>query len=421
MGITIHYRGKLDDLSRVEAIEDRLIDLTLALGGEVQVWRSMADVTPQDGAERRMVRGLILNLDPGQETLSLLFSPEGWLTPLWRIEEAEQGPFAEPPSCFVKTQFGSVVGHASVVELLSALRDEFLPQLEVTDESGYWDDRDPAKLAAAMERNAKAIDAFAAALDDSPLSSEAREDPEIVATRIERVARLVHQSFRQQEQDAAAQRDSEDSDEFCPGWSEQEAQWQRLHQESQARQHRMQRRIEERLLNGDTPEQALGAAHEEEFPGRNSRDQQSDGEKAADEPWLASLTDADLGEDISTPERDPLLARVSELLVRLMKQAERDDSPVAAALVRHACEICGGLSQVLPLPPPYDFDREERGLAVMQLKRALRGAAFLRGECFSLPASASGGLQRDQLRDEVEAIQGEIITLLKQARPMPND
>ncbi len=110
----------------------------------------MADGVPQADGERRMVRGLILNLDPGQETLSLLFSPEGWLTPLWRIEEAEQGPFAEPPFCFVKTQFGSVVGHAAVVEILAALRDEFLPQLEVTDESGYWDDRDPAKLAAAM-------------------------------------------------------------------------------------------------------------------------------------------------------------------------------------------------------------------------------------------------------------------------------
>ncbi len=43
MGITIHYRGKLDDLSQVEAIEDRLIDLTLALGeryGSGGRWRT---------------------------------------------------------------------------------------------------------------------------------------------------------------------------------------------------------------------------------------------------------------------------------------------------------------------------------------------------------------------------------------------
>ncbi len=184
-------------------------------------------------------------------------------------------------------------------------------------------------------------------------------------------------------------------------------------------------------MSGDTPQQALDAAHKEEFPGRKSRDQQSEGEEAAntfpaddappDEPWLANLSDIELDEDITGPQRDPLLARASQLLVRLMKQAEQDNSPAAAALVRHTCEICGGLSQVLPLPPPYEFAPEERGLAVVQLKRALRGAAFLRGECFSLPASSSGDLQRDQLREEVEAIQGEIITLLKQARPMPMD
>jgi hypothetical protein len=33
MGITIHYRGTIDDLNRVAELEDRVTDLVFALGG----------------------------------------------------------------------------------------------------------------------------------------------------------------------------------------------------------------------------------------------------------------------------------------------------------------------------------------------------------------------------------------------------
>ena len=54
MGMTIHYRGKLADLAQVESLEDLLIDLVLELGGQVEVWRSVAEHDPS-----RVVRGLL--------------------------------------------------------------------------------------------------------------------------------------------------------------------------------------------------------------------------------------------------------------------------------------------------------------------------------------------------------------------------
>ena len=143
MGVTIHYRGSLADLSRVEDFEDRVIDLALAVGGDCRVWRS-AD----DRDTSRVVRGLILDLAPGQESTSLLISPEGWLVGLMEIEDAESGVLTEKPWCWVKTQFGPVEGHVALVELLAALKAEFMPDLEVSDEGGYWEDRDLAEAAA---------------------------------------------------------------------------------------------------------------------------------------------------------------------------------------------------------------------------------------------------------------------------------
>ncbi|TWT66879.1 hypothetical protein Pla123a_45770 [Posidoniimonas polymericola] len=108
--------------------------------------------------------------------------------------------------------------------------------------------------------------------------------------------------------------------------------------------------------------------------------------------------------------RDPLLERATELLLRLTDEPPSGDG-VAPDLLRHAAEVCGGLAQALSLPPPYELDQDERGLIVVQLKRALRGAAFLRG--------GLTGAAADVLRDEVNAIQGEILDLLRRARPSP--
>ena len=105
MGVTIHYRGTVDDLSRVEEMEDRVVDLVFALGGKATIWRSYADDDPS-----RVIRGLISEISVGQETISLLVSPEGHLINLIEIEAAEKQAVDQPPWCFVTTQFGSVQG-----------------------------------------------------------------------------------------------------------------------------------------------------------------------------------------------------------------------------------------------------------------------------------------------------------------------
>ena len=68
------------------------------------------------------------------KSVSLLVSPEGWLVPLWSVEEAEEGSLSEPPWVWVKTQFAPIEKHVRLLELLEALRDELIPNLEIVDE-----------------------------------------------------------------------------------------------------------------------------------------------------------------------------------------------------------------------------------------------------------------------------------------------
>jgi hypothetical protein len=127
MGITVAYRGRLADLARFEDFEDRLLDFALEVGGLGQIWRSQAEEAPQ-----RLVRGIILNLAPGQEPVSMLLSPEGWLIGLADIEDAERGRLREPPLCFVKAPLDPLEGHVALIEMLTALGREQVPSMALS-------------------------------------------------------------------------------------------------------------------------------------------------------------------------------------------------------------------------------------------------------------------------------------------------
>jgi hypothetical protein len=430
MGVTIHYRGSLADLSRVEDFEDRVIDLALAVGGNPRLWRSADESDPS-----RMVRGLFVDLAPGQETTSLLISPEGWLIGALEIEDAERGALSEKPWCSVKTQFGPIEGHVALVELLTGLKKEFMPDLEVMDEGGYWERRDLGELRQKIEFLGRAIDMLAGALENDRLSPEAREDPEILATRIERLARQVHATLsRPADHPPVHFPDDEIGEPADP--AENEARWDDLFTENRRKQERTQRVMEERIAGGADTREALEAALEEVVPSTDWDNDEDDAETAAwiaemneacraavEEPWQESLPDAvrgDADDDrFERMERHPLQQQATTLLMEFFDMAKRsgDRSPNLDTLVRNAMEVTGGLAQVLPLPPPYESDESQAGLALVQLKRALRGAAFVRGTLFLLRAEKL--VEDEECRrfiGEADAISKQITDLLRTIR-----
>ena len=83
----------------------------------------------------------------------------------------------------------------ALVEMLAALKREFLPDLEVHDEGGYWETRNLVGLRAKFGLVQAAIDGMAEGLERYGLGAEAAEDREILLVRVERIARLVQQTL----------------------------------------------------------------------------------------------------------------------------------------------------------------------------------------------------------------------------------
>lgn len=429
MGVTVFYRGSIAELSRIEDLEDRVLDLALDAGGAAQVWRSAADENPE-----RMVRGLIVDLVPGQESTSLLFSPEGALLSLFQIEDAEKGSIDEASWCFVKTQFGSVEGHVLLVEMLDALKKEFIPNLEVQDEGGYWESRDVSALQKKFERLRAAIEQMADGLARHGLSREAAEDPNILVTRVERIAGQVHRALSLPAEHPPV-RFEDDPLGLSDGLDE--AHWDALFKENRRKQERIQRAIEERLGRGEDLDGVFENALRDEgiidLPGEEPINEEIQElleeiqEEAEDEPWRESLRDdeACANDDVVDPEgflerRHPLQKEAMDLMMRLHELT--DDSQHAYAghlpiLHRGAGEMMGGLAQALG-----SGGFSDKGLCVVQLKRALRGAAFAGGALF--PLRAGGVLDQatfDELRDAIKRLESGIHDELTRLRTNGSD
>lgn len=381
MGITIHYRGTMDDVGQVETMEDRLLDLAFSLGGRATIWRSFADHD-----DSRVVRGLLVNLEPGQDTLSLLISPEGHLVSLFQIDDAEKAPFDGPPYCFVKTQFGSLHGHIAIVHLLDALKQRFCSNLKVIDEGEYYEKRDAEQLMHKMRFLRSAITSMAEGLSKHGLTDEAAEDPNILVTRVERIAALVHEKLISERRQSSSESIDEPQATFGePSLEEEVEAMDRIRRKSDLRSERMARRIAEAMASGLSADEAFELAMNEEGLPRMPRGTTEPCDYTRSEPWIESLPANPFDEDSTLSRRlEHPAVEQAHAFVRDVFDLTRNDSTQSSyfsVLSRASMEIVGGLVQATS--DEMD-DNIGRALAITQLKRALSGHAYARASVIGL-------------------------------------
>ena len=173
MGITIHYRGRLDDVGRMRSFIE---DAAARAGGRGWRLERLSEEAP-------WVRGLVVMPREHCEPLCFLFSREGVLRHL--IDLAGGAHAAEPrPWVFVKTQFAGPETHAAIIEFLQWAKANYISDLEVEDEGEYWETGNGETLRArmgAVDRLIREVVEKSRALG-SPVRPEAR--PEDIADEL---------------------------------------------------------------------------------------------------------------------------------------------------------------------------------------------------------------------------------------------
>lgn len=141
MGVTIHYRGKLDKPEALPRLLEELTDIARSIR-----WEGQRIETDADNSE---FSGIIISPGDGCESLTFLFDTAGRLRNFADLITNQVE--ADPRSSFfisVKTQFTALKAHIWIIGLLRYLKKTYLTDLQVTDEGEFWETGNSETLAA---------------------------------------------------------------------------------------------------------------------------------------------------------------------------------------------------------------------------------------------------------------------------------
>lgn len=203
MGVTLHYRGSLDDPRRLPALCAELADIAQAMG-----WSAVridgdcdapldARLNPDSGGARIDgnvgLKGIVLTPDDGSESLGFCFDRDGQLRSLLGQVLILDGTFKPEESwAFTKTQFSSPERHVWIVGLLRYVQKHYVSNLEVRDEGGYWETGDLAELRHRMDLINGALAGMTVALSSSRFAALAGKSTEEIVAAIEKLAQELH-------------------------------------------------------------------------------------------------------------------------------------------------------------------------------------------------------------------------------------
>ncbi len=159
MSITIHYKGKIKDISQRDALTEELADIcksldwkyqTIKRGTETCLAYQYTDEPNSKGEKVEVQFSGIIFTPPGAETVVMIISNGGWIVSplgLSHFGNETSSNFKEFAYMqFVKTQFAGPEIHIALIKLFKYLSAKYFDFFQVNDEADYWETMDKEML-----------------------------------------------------------------------------------------------------------------------------------------------------------------------------------------------------------------------------------------------------------------------------------
>jgi hypothetical protein len=203
MGVTIYFRGKLNDLRELGGFVDEMEEFAEPLGWWSQ--RCNGDWSRPNTAMVSLgkgrvnmtghlpLRGISILPHENSEALWLTFNAGGYLADPATFAVGEGGKKGGKTWLSIKTQFAPPPVHAAVVKLLRYVKKRYISDLEVHDDGGYWETGDMDDLERRIDSINRALDVLEAALSSDEYRRTKPSTPEDLLQIIERI---LNEKFR---------------------------------------------------------------------------------------------------------------------------------------------------------------------------------------------------------------------------------
>jgi hypothetical protein len=207
MGVTIHYRGQLADLGKLNILCDELVQIVEKMDWTYnrldEDWSKPVDVRLEHDERGAHIvghlglKGVSFKPHPRCESVSFFFNCDGKLYDPMGVTLISEGSLKpEDAWIAVKTQFAGPETHLWIVGLLKYLKEHYIPDLEVRDEGEYLETGDFDVLKEKMNFLNEKMDAVCSELSRVTGNHLERLSPEELASMIEA---LLQHKFSDQE------------------------------------------------------------------------------------------------------------------------------------------------------------------------------------------------------------------------------
>lgn len=183
MGITIHYKGKLNSPDLIDPFCEEMEDIARSMEWEYN--RFDFDISKDEIP----LKGLIIKPHKSVEPLQIMFDQSGNLRNSFLVKWLED----ENGSTFfnhIKTQFAPIDIHIAVIKLLKYLQQKYMENLEVWDEGNYWQTGNRELLKEKLEFLNAAMDRLEDVLNS--IEFEKGSSAESVAEKIEEILKKMN-------------------------------------------------------------------------------------------------------------------------------------------------------------------------------------------------------------------------------------
>ncbi|MCP4135115.1 MAG: hypothetical protein GY754_29365 [bacterium] len=179
MGITIFYKGNLNDPDLIESI---CLDLeNIAKELEWEYLRSEKDYSNNT----IHLKGIILRPHKDCDSFCFSFTEKGKLLFAPMLEVDPENKNIEKYDTFVKTQFAPVEIHMAIIKILKFIKSKYMADLDVRDDGGYWESGDEEELKGNLGQVGLMMDIATSAISEMN-DDDSRSHEELVG-KIERV------------------------------------------------------------------------------------------------------------------------------------------------------------------------------------------------------------------------------------------
>jgi hypothetical protein len=174
MGITVYYKGKVNEAGMVDDIVKELTEISEGLKWKYEIVND----------KNLKVKGIIIRPHEKSETFSILANKNLNLISIGALHLKKPDEESSQVAS-IKTQYAPIQIHIGIIKLLKYLKKKYIYNLEVFDEGDYWRTMDENILDQKMSFLLARINLIGDILDTHKEEFEKLGSPEKVVEKIE--------------------------------------------------------------------------------------------------------------------------------------------------------------------------------------------------------------------------------------------